>query len=141
MSDGDTLVARLSTVKSGLKGEEKVRLVGIDCPESAQRWGPPAAARLATLVLGRPVILEIAPQSRDRYGRLLAGVYLDDGATLVQELLVREGFCRTLVIAPNADYVELLRAAKTEAQRAERGIWSRTGGLTADPADSRHRHW
>ncbi|MGH7339294.1 MAG: thermonuclease family protein [Candidatus Rokuibacteriota bacterium] len=35
VSDGDTLVARLATVRPGLKSEEKVRLVGINCPESA----------------------------------------------------------------------------------------------------------
>lgn len=69
-------------------------------------------------MLGRPVILEVARQSRDRHRRLLAGVYLADGKTLVQELLVREGFCRTLVIPPNLAYVDQLRAAKTEAQRA-----------------------
>jgi micrococcal nuclease len=136
VSDGDTLVARLATVTRGLKREEKVRLVGLDCPESTQRGGPSATARLAALVLGRPVILEIALQSRDRYGRLLAGVYVADGKTLVQELLVREGFCRTLVIPPNVDYVERLRAAKTEAQRAGRGIW---GGLAEDP-ESPHGH-
>ena len=138
--DGDTLVAHLATVRSGLQNKERVRLVGIDCPESKQvGWGSRATARLAALVLGRPVILEIALQSRDRYGRLLAGVYLADGKTLVQELLVREGFCQTFVIPPNVDYVEQLRAAKIEAQRAERGIWARIGGLTESPAAYRRR--
>jgi micrococcal nuclease len=138
--DGDTLVARLATIKLGLKNQETVRLVGIDCPESGQPGGPRAAARLTSLVLRRPVILEIAPQARDRHGRLLAGVYLADGTTLVQELLVREGFCRTLVIPPNVDYVEQLRAAMTEAQRAERGIWARSAGPVEDPARYRSRH-
>jgi micrococcal nuclease len=141
VSDGDTLVARLATLGPGLKKYEVVRLVGIDCPETGQApWGSRATARLAVLVLGRPVILELAIQSRDGHGRLLAGVYLTDGKTLVQELLVREGFCRTLVIPPNVDYVERLRAAKAEAQRAELGIWARTGGLTENPADYRRRH-
>ena len=140
VSDGDTLVARLATVTPGLQNEEKVRLVGIDCPETGQApWGSRAAARLTTIVLHRPVILELAIQARDRYGRLLAGVYLADGTTLVQELLVREGFCRTLIIPPNVDYIEQLRGAKTEAQRAERGIWARSGGLTENPAEHRHR--
>ena len=138
--DGDTLVAHLATVRSGLQNKERVRLAGIDCPESKQAgWGSRATARLAALVLDRPVILEVALQSRDRYGRLLAGVYRADGKTLVQELLVREGFCQTFVIPPNVDYVEQLRAAKIEAQRAERGIWARIGGLTESPADYRRR--
>jgi micrococcal nuclease len=141
VSDGDSLVARVAKLGSGLEKEATVRLVGIDCPETGQApWGSRAAARLAALVLGRAVILEVAIQSRDGHGRLLAGVYLTDGKTLVQELLVREGFCRTLVIPPNVDYVEQLRAAKAEAQRAERGIWARTDGLTENPADYRRRH-
>lgn len=141
VSDGDTLVARLAKPRPGLKQRETVRLVGIDCPETGQApWGSRATARLTTLVLRRPVILEVAIQARDRYGRLLAGVYLADGTTLVQELLVREGFCRTLVIPPNVDYVERLRAAKTEARGAERGIWARNGGLADSSADYRRRH-
>ncbi len=141
VSDGDTLVARVARLRAGLEKEETVRLVGIDCPETGQApWGSRATARLAALVLGRAVILEVAIQSRDGHGRLFAGVYLTDGKTLVQELLVREGFCRTLVIPPNVDYVEQLRAAKAEAQRAERGIWARTDGLTENPADYRRRH-
>lgn len=141
VSDGDTLVARLTTVRPGLKHEERVRLVGVDCPESGQRiWGSRATSRLTALVLGRPVILEIARQSRDRYGRLLAGIYLTDGKTLVQELLVREGFCLTLIIPPNVEYVDRLRAAKADAQRAERGVWARAGGLTESPAEYRRRH-
>lgn len=140
VSDGDTLVARLAKLGPGLKKYEMIRLVGIDCPETGQEpWGSRATARLAALVLRRAIVLELAIQFRDRHGRLLAGVHLTDGKTLVQELLVREGFCRTLVIPPNVDYVERLRAAKAEAQRAERGIWARTDGLTENPADYRRR--
>jgi micrococcal nuclease len=134
--DGDTLVARLIAASHGLR---TVRLVGIDCPESAQRWGSRATGRLAALVLDRPVTLELAIQPHDGHGRLLAGVYLDDGKTLVQEVLVREGLCLTFVIPPNVQYVDQLRAAQTDARRAERGIWGRIGGLEESPADYRRR--
>ncbi|MGH7342761.1 MAG: thermonuclease family protein [Candidatus Rokuibacteriota bacterium] len=141
VSDGDTLVARLAELRSGLKKEETVRLVGLDCPETGQApWGFRATAMLRRLVRGRPVILEVGVQPRDSHGRLLAGVYLSDGKTLVQERLVREGLCQPLVIQPNVDYVEQLHAAKAEAQRAERGIWARTDGLTENPGDYRRRH-
>lgn len=141
VTDGDTLVARLAKLRPGLKKEETVRLLGIDCPETGQApWASRATARLAALVLGHPVVLEVATQACDGHGRLLAGVYLTDGTTLVQELLVLEGLCRTLVIPPNVTYVEQLRAAKTQAQRAARGIWARTDGLTENPADYRRRH-
>lgn len=134
--DGDTIVARLIATSHVLR---TVRLVGIDCPESAQRWGSRATGRLAALVLDRPVMLELAIQPHDSHGRLLAGVYLDDGKTLVQEVLVREGLCFTFGIPPNVQYVDQLRAAQTDARRAERGIWSRIGGLEESPADYRRR--
>ena len=51
----------------------------------------------------------------------------------------RKQTTRTHVIPPNVDYVDRLRAAKTEAQAAERGIWARPGGLTQTPADYRRR--
>jgi endonuclease YncB( thermonuclease family) len=44
------------------------------------------------------------------------------------------------VIPPNVHYVDQLRAAQTDARRAERGIWARIGGLRENPADYRRRH-
>jgi micrococcal nuclease len=138
--DGDTVIVHVVTMRPGLQKGEKVRLVAVGCPESGHDGGARATARLAELILGRTVILRIAFQSRDRHGRLLAGVYLADGKTLVQESLVREGLCETLVIPPNVEYVEQLRSAKIDAQRAGRGIWARTGGVTEGPSDHQRRH-
>ena len=136
--DGDTLVVAFSQQYPGLQAQERVRIIGVDCPESHQApWGTRATRRLAHYVDRKPVLLELGVQSRDPYGRLLAGVYLPDGQTLVQDLLVREGFCDVLVIPPNVEYADRLRAAKSEAQSAKRGIWSISDGLTESPSEAR----
>ncbi len=138
VADGDTVIATLQTPGRGLQATERIRLVGIDCPESRQRpWGPRATARLRQLVDGRPVTLEVALQSRDRYGRLLAAVWLE--RTLVQEVLVREGLCLTVTVPPNVQHADRLRRAQQEARQAGRGLWSPTEGLRESPAEYRPR--
>ncbi|MBP7124865.1 thermonuclease family protein [Myxococcota bacterium] len=104
VADGDTITVR------GPEGKEKVRVLGIDCPESSHNakcerdgrqgrhgcdWQVPRgveAKRVARRLLeGRTVTLE-GPFSRDPYGRLLAYVRLADG-TDYGERMVREGHC------------------------------------------------
>jgi micrococcal nuclease len=136
--DGDTLWAEIAEPGHGLASREKVRLVGIDCPEQDQRpWGPQATARLAELVLGRPVALEVALQSRDRYGRLLASLWRD--GQLVQEQLVREGFCVPYVVPPNVEYVDRIRAASEHARRDGVGIYAPAQPLLESPREYRQR--
>jgi micrococcal nuclease len=123
--DGDMFWAELAEPGAGLAAREKVRLVGIDCPETDQvPWGPQATARLTALVLGQPVHIEIALQSRDRYGRLLASIWRD--GLLVQELLVREGLCVPYTVPPNVEHVDRIRAAaEAGASRRARDLCSR----------------
>ena len=63
--DGDTLVCN----------RQKVRLVNVDAAELDQAGGPVAKRRLQALVRNRVVTLK--PYGQDRYGRLLAEVYVD----------------------------------------------------------------
>lgn len=76
-------------------------------------------------------------QSRDRYGRLLASVWV--GETLVQDILVREGFCLISTVPPNVESADHLRQTQQEARQAGRGIWAPTGGLPDSPAENRRR--
>lgn len=82
VSDGDTL-----TVLSK-DGPFKVRLYGIDCPESAQSFGDEAAAFVTDSALFKEVKLKI--MSTDQYGRSVALVALPDGKVL-NELLLDNG--------------------------------------------------
>jgi micrococcal nuclease len=122
--DGDTIRVRLGD------RTERVRYIGVDTPESVkpgtpiQCYAKRAAAANAALVAGRQVRLVGDVEHRDRYGRLLAYVYRVGDGAFVNALLVRDGYARTLTIAPNvAHAAELARLART-ARNAGRGLWS-----------------
>jgi micrococcal nuclease len=139
VSDGDTLIARPLSPARGLQPIERVRLAGIDCPERSQApWGARATRRLAELVLDRPVELDIALDSRDRYGRLLAYVWA--GGRLAQLVLVREGYCLTYTRPPNVEHAEALHEALQAARREGLGIHDPAHPLAERPADYRRRH-
>ena len=138
ITDGDTLWAEIVEPGEGLAAREKVRLVGIDCPEKDQaQWGAQATARLSALVLGASVQIEVALQSRDRYRRLLGSIWRD--GQLVQEQLVREGLCVPYLVPPNVEYVDRIRAAAEQARRDGVGIYAPAGPLLESPREYRRR--
>ncbi|MBK5287503.1 MAG: thermonuclease family protein, partial [Acidimicrobiia bacterium] len=75
--DGDTV--RIS----GAQGDDTVRLLGINTPEThhptkgVECYGPDASAYTDRVLTGRRVSLELDVERRDQYGRLLAYIYLD----------------------------------------------------------------
>ena len=117
--DGDTLK---------LAGGERVRLIGVNTPESVdprrpvQAYGKEAAAFTARLVKGREVRLESDVEKVDRYGRTLAYVWLADG-TFLNAVLVREGYAQVMTIPPNVRYADLFARLQREAREARRGLW------------------
>jgi micrococcal nuclease len=130
--DGDTLHVRLA---ANGEGEEKVRLIGIDTPETHGRggvrecFGAEATSRLqALLPLGTRVRLVRDVEPRDRYGRLLAYVYRAPDGLFVNLTLAREGFATTLTYPPNVAHSEELGTAVRDAREARRGLWRRCGG-------------
>src|SRR2546426_2953336 len=136
-TDGDTLRVALAS------GTIKVRLIGVDAPEisrgdRAARQGEQLGKDVATIVrLGRQaktaagrlaapgtsVRVETDVQTHDRFGRLLAYVFLRDGR-MVNEELVREGWAMVLTIPPNVRYAERFVRAQQDARRHRRGLWS-----------------
>ena len=126
--DGDTIEVRL---RDG--SEEDVRYIGVDTPESVKpdspvECGGPAASHVnERLVGGQMVLLKFDAEERDRYGRLLAYVYLDRGRLLVNAELVRLGLARTLEIEPNTSLAKLFNALEAEAGRVGRGLWGKCG--------------
>jgi len=115
--DGDTVVlSRLG----------KTRLIGVDTPEvygGVECYGREASA-FAKRVLprGRRVGVTLGAERRDRYGRVLAYVFLDDGRTFNETLVVR-GLGRPLTIRPNDDLAPRLQDAASTARTARRGLW------------------
>lgn len=131
--DGDTLiVARPDR-------ETRVRLIGIDTPESVapdrpvECFGPEASARTTELLAGQTVTLRGDPtqDSVDQYGRELDYVWLPDGR-LLNHVLVAEGYAVEHTYAAPYAYQQHLRDAQQQAQDAGAGLWSATtcGGVT-----------
>jgi micrococcal nuclease len=119
--DGDTV---------RLAGLGSVRLIGIDTPEvygGVECYGPEASA-FAKSVLhpGTRVRYRVGTEARDRYGRLLAYVWLRDGR-LFNAMLAERGYATTLTIPPNDDLAPRFRAAEERARDGHRGMWRRPG--------------
>ncbi len=127
--DGDTLDIDLGGT------EERVRLIGIDTPESVAHdrpvecFGPEAKARLAeVLPAGTEVRLERDVEARDRFGRLLAYVFRASDDVFVNRLLVEEGFAEARPFEPNLARQGELDRAEDGARSAGRGLWPVCGG-------------
>src|SRR5262245_38684438 len=114
VSDGDTL-----TVLRDGRTQVKIRLHGIDAPESKQDFGTQAKKLTSELSFGQ--VVTVRPHDRDRYGRTVADVVLSDGRLLNHEL-VRQGLAWHYVqYARNEGTLSKLEA---EARAAKRGLWS-----------------
>ena len=127
-----TRVVDGDTVEVTLDGRtEDVRYIGVDTPESVapgepvECFGRRASEFNRGLVEGERVALTFDDELRDRYGRLLAYVRLDD--LLVNAELVRRGLARTLEIEPNTDRAPLLARLQRRAGNLGRGLWSACG--------------
>jgi micrococcal nuclease len=128
--DGDTLDCR--------EGHQRVRLLLIDAPEIEQQsFGVRAAQYLkAVLPRGARAQLELDRRTHDKYGRLLAYVWLPDGR-LVNEEIVRAGYAIAFVLRPNVKYRERIRRAQRSAKATRSGLWA-VGGFACAPVDFRH---
>jgi endonuclease YncB( thermonuclease family) len=123
VSDGDTFVA---TVKGR---RERIRVIGVDTPESVspnqpdEPYGEEASDFAKHYLDGETVRLAGDAEPRDRYGRMLAYVWLEDG-TFWNALLVAEGYAQQLTVPPNVTYERLFRRLVGEARREDRGLWA-----------------
>jgi len=133
--DGDTVGVIINNKR------EKVRLTGIDAPETGQPpWGAMAKQFLQTLVseADRQVKLEFDVEQRDQHGRILAYLSTPDGKH-INLLMVKNGYAMLYTIPPNVRYVNELTAAQAEAREKKIGIWS-DQGLKERPGDYRKTH-
>ena len=108
-----------------LNGNEKLRLLGIDCPEKGDIFHDSALAVLSKLVLNREITLKFDNRRRDGYGRLLAYIYVD--TLLVNAYILRNGLAAVYLFPDNQKNVAMsnrLIEAQREAILENRGIWS-----------------
>jgi micrococcal nuclease len=132
-SPGDPATAQVRRVVDGdtilLASGERVRLIGVDTPESVKPGTPVqcfarrASAFTHGLLDGAAVRLVYGSERRDRYRRLLAYVYRARDGLFVNAELVRRGYARTLEIAPNTDHARQFAALASDARRAGKGLW------------------
>jgi endonuclease YncB( thermonuclease family) len=127
--DGDTIEC---------DGAHRVRLIGMDTPESNQPPnGAQASAALAAMApVGSTVGLEPDVEPRDRYNRVLAYVWV--GRSLINWRMVRDGWAVLLTYPPNVQYVDAFADAERRAREEGRGLWA-SGGFDCRPVDRRGR--
>lgn len=120
--DGDTVI---------IKNIGRVRLLGVDTPETVhpkkavQHFGHEASAFTKGLLDGKKVRLEYDGfQKKDRYGRTLAYLFLEDG-TFVNAEIIKQGFGHAYTRFP-FERLEEFRQLEREAREAKRGLWADT---------------
>ena len=126
--------ARVQRVVDGdtvrLVGLGSVRLIGVNTPEvygHVQCFGPEASAFAKSVLRGGLAVrYRVGTEPRDRYGRLLAYVWLPDGR-LFNEMLAARGYAEPLTIPPNDQLAPRFAAAAERARRAHAGMWARPG--------------
>ena len=147
-SEGAAFVARAvdgDTLK--LADGRRVRLIGVDTPElhysekllrdsrrthkdieAIQAMGKRAADFTKQLCEGRAVRIELDIRRYDKYGRLLAYIYLEDG-TFVNAKIVEEGYGQVMTIPPDVRYADYFLKLQRKAREDHRGLWAVTDNM------------
>jgi endonuclease YncB( thermonuclease family) len=111
VTDGDTITVLHD------RQPHKIRLEGIDAPESGQAFGTKAKQVLSAKIFDKEV--KIVWRSRDKYKRILGHVY--DGEKNINLEMVKEGYAWHYVrYSKDAE----LAKAEREAKEAKRGLWA-----------------
>jgi micrococcal nuclease len=129
--DGDTVDVAFTT-GNGKSNTERIRLIGIDTPETkrpntpVECFGREASSALAALIpIGTDVLVERDVEERDRYGRLLGYVFRATDGLFVNHEMVRAGMATPYTFPPNIAYVDVFAAAGDASRAAAVGLWSR----------------
>jgi endonuclease YncB( thermonuclease family) len=127
--DGDTLDVRLTSGKT-----ERIRLIGIDTPERGVCYFSQATVRARQLALSKQVVLrgDATQDTRDRYGRLLAYVWLPGGKDLGYQLIAG-GFAKVYVYRNAFARLSAYRNAGAAAKGATAGQWKACAALAPAP--------
>lgn len=120
--DGDT-------IKVDIKGREETgRLILVDTPETkhprigVQPFGSEASAFTKKELTNKEVHLEMDVQERDKYGRLLAYIWINN--KMFNAILLEKGLARVAIFPPNTKYVDEYNRIQKHARSKELGIWS-----------------
>jgi micrococcal nuclease len=122
VTDGDTIHVTYEG------HDERVRFIGVNTPEvdwyggQGECFGAQAGDYAQRRLDGATVGLVFDVNLRDRYGRLLAYVYL--GTELFNLTLVQQGYAEADPVPPDTRMASVFATAETKAKLARRGLWS-----------------
>ena len=124
ITDGDTFYVMTKNSE-----KFKIRLIGIDAPESynvgkkfrKEYFGKEAKVFATNLLKNKKVKLTFDVQKTDRYGRILAYAYLENGVFLNQ-YLVENGLAVVATFPPNVKFVEVFTKAEKSARNKKLGL-------------------
>lgn len=111
--DGDTIE---------LSNGKFVRLIGINAPEKNENYYLESKSQLEKIE-GREVRLEKDKSNKDKYGRLLRYVFLENHFVNLE--LVSYGYAKAMVMKPNVKYEGNFFEAEKLAKKSELGIWKK----------------
>lgn len=128
VSDGDTIQ---------LDNGEKVRMIGVNTPETVapntpkQPYGEEASAFTKSRLEGKKVFIETDVEEKDRYGRTLAYVFVQEPTSeaeiqeyMFNAILLRDGYAQLMTIQPNVKYQEMFIGLQRAAREANKGLWA-----------------
>jgi len=117
--DGDTIT---------INGSTRVRLLGIDAPETDECYFSESKEALSNLIEGEYVRLEKDISGIDNFGRLLRYIFLPQGDAMddifVDNYMTKQGFADISEVSQNKRYRDILISGRNEAVTMNRGMWS-----------------
>ena len=125
--DGDTVRVRISNPPDELRAVETIRMLGVDTPETVhpqkpvEDFGKAASDYTKERLLGRSVLLAFDWDLRDRYGRLLAYIYNEEGCFNAE--LIRRGYSFAYT-RYTFQFAQEFRALEQNARREKWGLWA-----------------
>ncbi len=142
-SQNTTIKVERATAKRVVDGDtieladgRKVRLIGVNTPESTTKtepYGKEASNYTKSMLSGKTVYLEKDVSDKDRYGRLLRIVWLEqphDGSDseirqkMFNAKLVLDGYAEPYTFPPDVKYSNNFKTYAKEAREKKVGLWS-----------------
>eukprot|EP00171_Calliarthron_tuberculosum_P018437 IDg18437t1 len=118
MPDGDTLSVDYIDSATSRKVTSRIRVMGIDCPETAQNFGQEAGDIGRALAFQTHVTLHV--HTTDRYGRIVADVMTERGLEYGKEMLRKGAAWHYKAYDKRQELADL----ETEAREQRVGLWS-----------------
>lgn len=126
--DGDTIIVRTKRYK-----KKKMRLIGVDSPERSHgiiKFNPKYAQHADRFVRkrlkpGTKIYLDYDKKKFDKFGRLLAYLYVQKTGRCINEDLLRKGYAVVQPDRYNKRLAKKFLKLQDEAKHERRGIWSR----------------